>query len=383
MLQPYRRHLKDCPHRAKGQGFSLCACPIWAYGIVNGKSFRRSLQTNDGTRAEQIMQVIERGLDPVLMQAQPESLSLKMAVDQFLAAGRARHLRDSTLESYEKTLDHLADHFPGADIAGIDSIALDRYRTGRTIAASTWRKELETLRAFFAWAKERGLVADNPARRLRMPRSEELTTLPLTAEEIERLLIACNQIASDDTAETPYIRKRARALLLTLLYSGLRISDIAALKRAALEKSGHLVLRVLKTGVRLKVLLRDSAIKALEALPAISPEYFFWTGRGDVRTCIKNMRRTIQRLGAIAKVHAHPHRFRDTFAVELLTRGADIRTVQKLLGHQSVRTTERHYAHFVAAHQALLDNAASRLDFEGRHGRPLLMKPRKNRRGNA
>jgi integrase/recombinase XerD len=190
-------------------------------------------------------------------------------------------------------------------------------------------------------------------------------------------------ISSDNPEGTDYVRRRARALVYTLLYSGLRISDVAALERSALDTATrHLTLRVLKTGVRQKVLLHPNAAAALTSLPAQHPKYFFWTGNGDIETCIKNLRRTVQRLGTIAKVHAHPHRFRDTFAVELLTNGADIRTVQQLLGHTSVRTTEKHYAHFVAAHQALLDSAAATLDFERGNGGPLLVHTGGNRRRN-
>lgn len=139
----------------------------------------------------------------------------------------------------------------------------------------------------------------------------------------------------------------------------------------------------MKNHVDLKVLLHADAKSALEALPSETPNYFFWTGNGDLITCCKNLRRTIQRLGTIAEVHAHPHRFRDSFAVELLSQGADIRTVQKLLGHDSVRTTEKHYAHFVLAHQKILDSAAAKLDFSPKPSRPVLMRSPKKRLRNA
>src|SRR5215469_1005660 len=174
------------------------------------------------------------------------------------------------------------------------------------------------------------------------------------------MLTACSQIASDNPAETPYIRRRSLALVYVLLYSGLRTSDVARLRRSAMDESTrYLTIRTTKTGVPLKVQLHPDAVKALMTLPAQNPNYFFWTGRGQVERCAKNMWRTIQRLGTIAGIkNAHPHRFRDTFACELLTQGADIRTVQKLLGHDSVRTTEKHYAHFLAAHQSLLDHCS-------------------------
>jgi site-specific recombinase XerD len=141
----------------------------------------------------------------------------------------------------------------------------------------------------------------------------------------------------------------------------------------------------MKTGVRLKVLLHADAARALRSLPAPggNPAYFFWSGHGDVDDCSKSLWLTVSRVGKVAEIAAHPHRFRDTFAVELLTNGADIRTVQQLLGHASLRTTELHYAHFVAAHQELLDRAAQTLDFTERTGAPLLVNPIRRTRRNA
>lgn len=226
----------------------------------------------------------------------------------------------------------------------------------------------------------RGWLLANPARQLKPPAVGDLATLPLSHAEVSRLLLACDQIRGMWSEDTPHVRHRARALVLCLLYSGLRISDVALLRGSALEDSGHLVLHTAKTGVPIKVLLHREAATALRALPAPggNPAYFFWTGRGSVEHCAKSLGRTITRLGRIADVHAHPHRFRDTFAVELLSNGADIRTVQLLLGNESVRTTEKHYAHFVAAHQALLDSS-----FRTEAARPLPVHAQSNRRRNA
>ena len=270
-------------------------------------------------------------------------------------------------------------------VNSIDVIALDGFRSKRTVKPRTARKEISQMRTFFAWCKVRKWIDDNPAKLLGMPKVNDVATLPFSADEIRRLLDACDQIGSRDSTAVPYIRRRSRALLYALLYSGLRISDVVKLKRSALDESSrHLTLRTKKTDHPIKVQLHPDAVKALVTLPAKNPAYFFWTGRGSTETYAKNMWRTIQRLGELAKIeNAHPHRFRDTFAVELLTQGADIRTVQMLLGHDSVRTTEKHYAHFVAAHQALLDSATARLNFEPKAARPVLVHTRKNRRRYA
>lgn len=192
-------------------------------------------------------------------------------------------------------------------------------------------------------------------------------------------------LANCDGIRDSYGRSRARALLLLLVYSGLRISDAAALRRSALEvATGYLTLRrIIKTGVPLKVKLPAEAVDALRKLPANHPDYFFWDGKQPIRSLCQYLRQSLERVGRYAGVEdARPHRARDTFACELLVSGADIRTVQMLLGHKTVQTTEKSYAHFVASHQNLLDGATAKLSF-ALAAAPVLMHTDRDRFGNT
>ena len=147
--------------------------------------------------------------------------------------------------------------------------------------------------------------------------------------------------------------------MLLLLYSGLRISDALQLKRSQLNrKTGQLFLRVMKSGENLYLELQTPAMTALNALPVEGECFFWWQGEGRLESAIDRARRMIQRACDTAGVeNGHPHRFRDTFAKTLLVNGVSIRTVSLLLGHSSVKITEKHYAAYVQEYQEALEQS--------------------------
>jgi hypothetical protein len=95
-------------------------------------------------------------------------------------------------------------------------------------------------------------------------------------------------------------------------------------------------------------------VKALDAIPAST--YFFWSGLSKPKSAVGDWQRSLKRLLILAGVpDGHAHRFRDTFSVELLLAGVPIQRVSILLGHQSVRITEKHYSPWVRARQEQLE----------------------------
>jgi integrase len=138
------------------------------------------------------------------------------------------------------------------------------------------------------------------------------------------------------------------------------------LERTRLSEDGNLFLYRAKTGVPVYVPLPPEVHTLLRSLPSSNPHYFFWSGNGDPETAKRGWVRSMALLFKNVALknpdgtpkRCHSHMFRDTFAVELLLAGVPIDQVSLLLGHSSVKVTEKHYAPFVKARQAQLAQSA-------------------------
>jgi integrase len=159
---------------------------------------------------------------------------------------------------------------------------------------------------------------------------------------------------------------RLKALTLLMRWSGLSILDATKLERERLSKNedgdDQIFLYRAKTGVPVFVVIPADVATALRDLPNSNPRYFFWSGNRDLRSGAKALQRSYWKLFLLADLklrdgtpkRCHPHMFRDTFAVELLLAGVPMDQVSLLLGHSSVKITERHYTPFCKARQQQL-----------------------------
>src|SRR5205807_484618 len=142
-------------------------------------------------------------------------------------------------------------------------------------------------------------------------------------------------------------------------YSGMRISDAVTFSTDRLDGK-RLFLYTQKTGVPVYTVLPDSILKALEATPRVTDTRYFWSGNGKRQTAVCDWQGKLKHVFDLAGIskgmgNAVSHRFRDTFAVELLLAGVPIERVSILLGHQSVRVTEKHYNPWVRSRQEQLE----------------------------
>ena len=353
MLTIYRRHAKNCPHRHEGRQYRRCRCPIWVDGRLNGVEIRKALGLRDWERAQQVIREWEaRG---ALNCNSTEAVTLERLCEAFLADAEARGLQESTLRKYRQLVKQIKAFAAQEGLLFLKQWDLDAVRRFRL----SWRdrgltvvKKLERLRALFNFACASGWMQENPATKLKPPVVRPKPTLPFSRDEMMRILAACEHYPGD--------WRRMKPLVLLLRYSGLRIGDAVRLRRDRI-KNGRLFLYTQKTGVPVWCPLPPFVLEALESFPPMNETYYSWSGKssrdGVARTYMARLKK-IFRLANIPDGHAH--RFRDTFAVELLLAGVPLERVSILLGHSSIKVTEKHYAPWVRARQEQLEHDVRR-----------------------
>lgn len=266
-------------------------------------------------------------------------------------ANRARQASRYTLP--------LAAYCEAAGVRYIQQLTLqhlEAFRQGWTGGPVTAIKRIDRLRAFCAWCVAHGWLKENPAKQLRPPAERPAPTMPYTRAEFRALLSACEiPTRSGESRAARDNRARLRALLLVLRYTGLRISDALRLGPESV-RAGRIQVQMAKTGHPVSVPVQPWLLADLETVPARPGGRWWWDGAAGIDCTAEILRRQLKRIAGVAGV-ADPgwHRFRDTFAVELLVGGVPLERVSMLLGHQSILITERHYAPWVPARQAQLE----------------------------
>jgi integrase/recombinase XerC len=347
-LTMYRRHTPRCPHRQVGREWLNCRCPLWCSGTVGGRSVRESLGTRNVEKAGRLL--AKKEAEPTAA-TRPKLKSIAEAVSAF----HQEHtdLADGTRRNHRRTLKALLEYSAAAGLRNLPEIAVehvDQFRGVRAVSALTWTRELATLRHFFSFCMDRDWVSRNPAKLARMPRGIKPTPKePYSSADVVRILAAAEDMPD------AYSRARAKALVLLLRNTALRIGDITTLRRDAVHGDGILV-RTMKTGTPVLLPIPSDLLTSLGNLPEPRPSgaeasvasepspYFFWTGRGSKRAVVRDVTRTLAAVFRKSGVEgAHAHRFRHTLAAELLAAGAEMADVARILGN-TVRIVEKHYA---------------------------------------
>lgn len=354
MLTIYRRHLCRCPHKGVGRKYRRCQCPIWVDGNFGNQEIRKSLGLRDWQKAQDLVREWEANGQPGAQQCEPEPITLEQAWQSFLADLEARNLHASTVRKYRllcRRMSVFASQHGLRILKQFDMAMLSEFRAGWKYGALTSSKHLERLRSFFRFSQENKWVDENPARRLKAPRLSHHPTLPFTHDEMERILAALDPFVEQTVPRGRDNARRLRALVLLLRYSGMRIGDVVSLTSDKIC-GNRLLLYTQKTAVPVYIVLPDMVKRVLDTTPRTAGNHIFWTGTGTLDGVIGSWQRRLRKLFRLAKVQkAHGHRFRDTFATEALQAGVPMERVSILLGHRSVKITEKYYAAWTDSRQ--------------------------------
>lgn len=292
--------------------------------------------------------------------APPDALAAQ--IERFLDSLRRANLSQNTIRNYGLDLAQFRAYISPPDTQAppaseIDPLVLREFMAHcfeHGNANRSVSRKLSALRAFFKFLLRQGEVATNPAKLVSMPKTPKKLPAVMTAEQANALVDAVPELARGNSAETVDKAKASEAtsardrVIFELLYGcGLRVSELVGLNIEDLDFAEQWI-RV--RGKGRKERLVPFGKRADEALRA------YLRARGDVeqRALVLNMRGgrlTARSVERIVKRYAllfsgdpdlHPHSLRHAFATHLLADGADLRSIQELLGHASLSTTQKY-----------------------------------------
>ncbi len=208
------------------------------------------------------------------------------------------------------------------------------------------------MRTFYRFLMRKGLARQNPAASLKTPRVKKTLPRFLTVDDAFRVVEA----PKEDRARAEPLALRDAAILELLYAAGLRVSELAGLRLGDLDRGARRV-RVLGKGGKERVApYGGAAERALDAYLAARPRLrkkggaqhpdALFLGRFGTPLTARQVQNIVQRYGALGagRGDLHPHALRHSCATHLLDAGADLRSIQELLGHASLSTTQR-YTH--------------------------------------
>lgn len=358
MLTLWRRHLRGCRHRHKGRMYRRCGCPIQVEGKVGEDRVRESLGKQLSWEQAQQIVLDARGRGywkKLLAETRTPVVTIGHAIAEFMRDIELnRRLTESTIKKYRLMLGQLTAFLNerGIDeIKQVDASLLREFQaTWTEIGARTAVKKLERVKAFFRFAHESGWIPDNSAKPLRGPSVKPAPKLPFEPEEMARIIKACRTVKLQAVTNEELL-----AFVLLLRHSGLRIGDASMLTSDRI-KDNQLFLYTQKTGTHVWVPFPPEVADLVARVRPKKDRYLF-TGPNSLRmeTASDLWRRKLHRVFKAAGIESGtPHRFRHTFAIELLKGGVPIEDVSILLGHSSVKVTESHYSAWNQARQDLL-----------------------------
>lgn len=399
----WRRHKRCSHHRAEyDREFRNCSCLIQAEGLLPGYSGYRCLSTGTRVMAEAERMVFyaehygswDEGQRAVLsglplglpservhlspgqsstQSASSESKPVPEAIAKFLIElgnPKAKRRQPATVSKYRTLLKRLETFCAERQIADINEITLedlmdfrDSWPTGPRATANN----INRLRSFYKFCLRFKWVEDNFPKKIDCPEGEDVQVQPWEPEEFDLIVRTAESIALNQ--QQAATNEELVAFVSVMRHTGLRISDASLLTQDRVLPDGTVRLRMEKKKNKkgaaswVTTWLPPEVQERLRKLPLKQGKYFFCHGSTKVETAADLWRRRINAVLREAGLKTDQdkgdssHRFRHTFAVELLKDGESMENVSKLLGHRNIKTTEDAYAAWVPARQQNLIEA--------------------------
>jgi integrase/recombinase XerD len=382
-----KRHSDDCQEKNKVREWQQisdsrkrCACLYWSCGVHSrGEGFkRRSTGESSAERAKDVVRLrLETGKRTATL-ASSQGTPINVAIAEFMKYTADGGVEQSTLAKYKTLMQQLqayADWKGFTSVRELDQTAVLEFRRAwedkdsgykrgrqngngvqlwRANSIGTCKRNAKTLRLFFRYCISRTWRTDDPTLALRFPKEQASKGKEhvkyLTPAQFKAILEECD--ISNHVSD--YNKLRVKALILTMRWTGLRISDAVVLTADRIT-DGVLKVVTRKASTPVQIPIHVDLSTALSTLRPYEGGFLFWNKRTEDSSAATVQNNYGVRLAALfenAGIHTDSnhvsHTLRNTFAVDLLEKGVPLETVSILLGHKSVTTTERYYADFTA-----------------------------------
>ncbi|MDP6541163.1 MAG: tyrosine recombinase XerC [Phycisphaerales bacterium] len=234
----------------------------------------------------------------------------------------------------------ITEHIIKADTEYLRSFLA--YLSESNYSPATMARKIATLRSFYRWLERDGAIGSNPMTLIRTPRQKKKLPKAITVEQVEQLLSAPN--------DKTMLGARDRAILETLYSTGIRVSELVGINFGDIDETGQAIIIRGKGRKERIVPLGSHAMGAIGHYLQVMSSHNISNETGEpvfinkhktrlsTRSVRRNVSKYLDKVGLDPEIS--PHTLRHSFATHLLDNGADLRSVQELLGHQSLSTTQ-------------------------------------------
>jgi integrase/recombinase XerC len=234
----------------------------------------------------------------------------------------------------------ISEHIVNADTEYLRSFLA--YLADSNYSAATMARKIATLRSFYRWLEKNSAIESNPMTLIRTPRQKKRLPKAIDVEQVEKLLSAPN--------DKTLLGARDRAIMETLYSTGIRVSELVGINFGDIDETGQAIVirgkgrkeRIVPLGTHAMAaiahylnILQNNNVANESADPLFINKH---TTRLSTRSVRRKVSKYLEQVGLDPSIS--PHTLRHSFATHLLDNGADLRSVQELLGHQSLSTTQ-------------------------------------------